>query len=198
MLIKSVHLQGIKAGTVKLAFRRWQKPAVKEGTLLKTFIGLVKVVSISTVKESQITQKDIRDAGFDDRELFLKSLRQNDNHNIYKIELRYYSEDPRLELRNNTTLTNSALEELNNKFDRLDKYGKQGLWTKKVLLAIKENPKLRAVDLAKLTGFEKQWLKLNIRKLKNLGLTISHEVGYELSPLGKSLVKRHANQNEGW
>lgn len=189
MLIKSIHLQGIKAGTIRLAFRSWEKPAVKKGTLLKTFIGLVKVVSITSVKESQITRKDIRDAGFENLEQLLKSLRQNDGNNIYKIELRYHSEDPSIELRSKTTLTNSALEELNNKLDRLDKYSKQGLWTKKVLLAIKANPQLRAVDLAKLTGFEKQWLKLNIRKLKNLGLTISHEVGYEISPLGKALLK---------
>lgn len=191
MLIKSVHLQGIKSGTIKLAFRRWEKPAVKEGTLLKTFIGLVKVVSISTVKESQISKKDIKDAGFENKEQLLKSLRQNESSNIYKIELRYHAEDPRIELRENTALTESAYAELKDKLVvRLDNYSKQGLWTKKVLLAIKENPKLRAVDLAKLTGFEKQWLKLNIRKLKNLGLTISHEVGYELSPLGTAFVKR--------
>lgn len=189
MLIKAVHLQGIKSRTIKLAFRRWEKPAVKEGTLLKTFIGLVKVVSISTIKESQISKKDIKDAGFENQEQLLKSLRQNVG-NIYRIELRYYAEDPRIELRENTALSESAHAELKDKLVRLDNYSKQGLWTKKVLLAIKENPKLRAVDLAKLTGFEKQWLKLNIRKLKNIGLTISHEVGYELSPLGKTFLKR--------
>lgn len=46
------------------------------------------------------------------------------------------------------------------------------------------------MDLAAITGFEKIWLKLNIRKLKNLGLTISHEIGYELSPLGKLYLKK--------
>lgn len=190
MLIKSIHLQGIKSGTIKLAFRSWEKPAVKEGTLLKTFIGLVKVISISKIKVAQITKKDIKDAGFENLEQLLKSLRQNDGNNIYKIELRYHSEDPRIELRQQTVLTESALTELKNKLVRLDKFSKQGLWTTKVLLAIKDNPKLRAVDLAKLTGFEKQWLKLNIRKLKNLGLTISHEVGYELSALGKIFIKK--------
>ncbi|MBX2916677.1 MAG: hypothetical protein KF856_15515 [Cyclobacteriaceae bacterium] len=150
----------------------------------------MKVVRISTVKESQISKKDIQDAGFENKEQLLKSLRQNDNSNIYKIELRYHAEDPRIELRENTALTESAFADLKEKLVRLDKYSKQGLWTKKVLLAIKGNPKLRAVDLAKLTGFEKQWLKLNIRKLKNLGLTISRDVGYELSPLGGTFVKR--------
>jgi len=190
MLIKAVHLQGIKSGTIKLAFRSWEKPAVKEGTLLKTFIGLVKVVSISTVKESQISKKEIKDAGFENQEQLLKSLRQNESNKIYKIELCYHSEDPRIELRENAALTESAYAELKDKLIRFDKSSKQGLWTKKVLLSIKDNPKLRAIDLAKLTGFEKQWLKLNIRKLKNLGLTISHEVGYELSPLGKAILKK--------
>ncbi|WP_294276703.1 hypothetical protein [uncultured Chryseobacterium sp.] len=41
-----------------------------------------------------------------------------------------------------------------------------------------------------MTGFEKEWLKLNIRKLKNMGLTISHTVGYEISPLGSEYLKK--------
>ena len=35
---------------------------------------------------------------------------------------------------------------------------------------------------------EKDWLKPNEPKLKNLGLTISHEVGYSLSPRGEMLL----------
>jgi hypothetical protein len=190
MLIKSVHLHGIKSGTVRLAFRRWDKPRVKEGTLLKTFIGLVKVVRITIVKEGQITKKDVRDAGFENLEQLLNSLQQRDSGNIYKIALRYHEEDPRIKVREQSTLTESAYTELKNKLVRFDKNSRQGMWTKKVLLAIQHNPHLRAVEVATLTGFEKQWLKLNIRKLKNLGLTISHEVGYELSPLGKAFVKK--------
>lgn len=189
MLIKAAHLHGIKSGTIRLAFRSWQKPAVKAGTLMKTFIGLVKVVSIVTIKETQILKKDSKDAGFENLEQLLKSLNHQAANNIYKIELCYHSEDPRIELRE-SLLTDLVYASLKDKLARLDQHSKQGLWTKKVLLAIKANPQLRAEDLAKLTDFEKQWLKLNIRKLKNLGLTISHEVGYELSPLGKALVKR--------
>lgn len=190
MLIKSVHLHGIKSGTIKLAFRRWEKPRVKEGTLLKTFIGLVKVRRITRIEEGQITKKDIRDAGFENLEQLLYSLQQSDGGNLYKIALRYHTEDPRIKVREQKTLTDSAYAELKNTLVRLDKNSRQGMWTKKVLLAIQKNPHLKAVEVAKLTGFEKQWLKLNIRKLKNLGLTISHEVGYELSPLGKTFVKK--------
>lgn len=190
MLIKSVHLHGIKSGTIKLAFRRWEKSQVKEGTLLKTFIGLVKVTRITRIEEGQITRKDIRDAGFENLEQLLNALQQSDGGNLYKIALRYHTEDPRIKVREQKTLTDSAYAELKNTLVRLDKNSRQGMWTKKVLLAIQKNPHLKAVEVAKLTGFEKQWLKLNIRKLKNLGLTISHEVGYELSPLGKTFVKK--------
>lgn len=37
---------------------------------------------------------------------------------------------------------------------------------------------LHAIGIARLTGFEKAWLKL----------TISHTVGYALSPLGEQFV----------
>jgi hypothetical protein len=43
-------------------------------------------------------------------------------------------------------------------------------------------------------GSERPALKTNVRKLKRLGLTISHEVGYEVSPRGKAwLGKRSRN-----
>jgi hypothetical protein len=36
---------------------------------------------------------------------------------------------------------------------------------------------------------EKTWLKPNIRKLKEMGLTISLEVGHKISPRGKAYLK---------
>jgi hypothetical protein len=71
---------------------------------------------------------------------------------------------------------------------RLDAAAASGPWTTKVLRAIAKHPMLPAVELAKKTGFEKAWLKINIRKLKNLGLTISHNPGYTLSPRGKAYL----------
>ncbi len=82
--------------------------------------------------------------------------------------------------------------DLRQKLERLDRYSRVGSWTDEVLLTIKFNPNLHAAGIAKLTGFEKDWLKLNIRKLKNLGLTISHTVGYEISPLGNAYLKQAA------
>jgi Mn-dependent DtxR family transcriptional regulator len=53
-----------------------------------------------------------------------------------------------------------------------------------------ENPHVRAQDLADGLGMEKAVFKNDVRKLKELGLTISHSPGYELSPRGKAVLSR--------
>ncbi|WP_439489954.1 ASCH domain-containing protein [Algoriphagus sp.] len=190
MLFKEIHLSGIKSGKITLAFRKWQKSSIKIGSLLHTAFGLVEIRKIETVNENDITDKDALNAGFADNNQLLKSFPHNSTGTIFKISLSYHSADPRIKLREQTQLSELQFTELKKKLERLDNQSKQGHWTKKVLLTIKDNPNLHAIGIAKLTGFEKEWLKLNIRKLKNLGLTISHTVGYELSPLGKTFVLR--------
>ena len=43
---------------------------------------------------------------------------------------------------------------------------------------------------SELTQYRRQAVKADVRKLKTMGLTISHEVGYELSARGKAVLKR--------
>lgn len=189
MLFKEAHLKGIRAGAVTLAFRRWAKSAVKKGSLQKTSIGLVRIVDISEVEEYAISDRDAMHAGFEDRGALMDSLPENPDGRIFKLEVSYHSEDPRIMLRERDALTVDAFADLNKRLARLDNNPTHSNWTSKVLNAIALHPRLRAVDLAGITGYEKEWLKLNIRKLKNLGLTISHEVGYEISPLGYAYLK---------
>lgn len=190
MLIKEIHLRGIESGKITLAFRRWQKPSVKEGSLLHTSIGLVKIGKIETVNENGITEKDALNAGFADKNQLLKSFTHNRTGTIFKISVRYHSADPRITLREQIELSEEQFTDLKEKLERFDNHSKQGHWTEKILLTIQDNPNLHAIRISKLAGFEKEWVKLNIRKLKNLGLTISHKVGYELSPLGKTFVEK--------
>ena len=65
---------------------------------------------------------------------------------------------------------------------RLDRASSHGAWTTEVLQTIAARPAVRAADLAAGFGRETQPFKLDVRKLKNLGLTLSLEVGYRLSP----------------
>lgn len=194
MLLKEIHLLGIKSGKITLAFRKWQKASVKIGSLLHTSIGLVEIRKIEAVNENDITDKDALNAGFTDKKQLLKSFTHNSTGTIFKISVSYHSADPRIKLREQTQLSEQQFADLKKKLERLDNYSKHGHWTRKILLTIKDNPNLHAIGIAKLTGFEKEWLKLNIRKLKNLGLTISHNVGYELSPLGKLFIEKQETE----
>jgi len=53
---------------------------------------------------------------------------------------------------------------------------------------VAEHPARRAPELAALVGRETAAFKLDVRKLKELGLTESLEVGYRLSPRGEALL----------
>ena len=57
-----------------------------------------------------------------------------------------------------------------------------------MLALITEHPERRAGDLADMLGRERAPFKLDVRKLKNLGLTLSHEVGYRVSPCGEAYL----------
>ncbi len=61
-------------------------------------------------------------------------------------------------------------------------------WTRQALQLIADHPGVVSTSLAETAGMERADFKLNIRKLKALGLTISLEVGYRLSPRGVALL----------
>jgi hypothetical protein len=71
---------------------------------------------------------------------------------------------------------------------RLDARAAGGPWTFRTLELIRSHPGLRAGDLCRLAGQDRDRFKSNVRKLKSLGLTESLETGYRLSPRGEALV----------
>ncbi|NIJ54407.1 ASCH domain-containing protein [Dyadobacter arcticus] len=190
MLFTMKHLGEIKSGKITLAFRKWKKLAVKNGSRVQTGIGLVEISALSECNRNDISEQDAIQAGFRDSKSLLAALDKFTEGSIYKMDVKYFSEDPRIDLREQPTMPDEEFEALKEKLTRLDQASKLGNWTIKVLRAIQENPKLRAADLAVKAKKEKEWLKLNVRKLKNLGLTISHEPGYTLSPLGEHYLER--------
>ncbi|SKB86497.1 hypothetical protein [Dyadobacter psychrophilus] len=189
MLIKQKHLEGILSGNITLAFRKWKNLSVKKDSLLKTSIGVVKITDITETDLAQISEEDAKQAGYDHVQALTSELEKTVNGVVYKIQLSYHQPDPRIDLRQKKQISEEELGELKDKLLKLDKFSNQGKWTTKVLNAIQENPRLPAAELAPKVNKEKEWLKVNIRKLKNLGLTISHEPGYTLSPLGEYVLK---------
>lgn len=74
----------------------------------------------------------------------------------------------------------------------MDRRAAHGPWTRDVLQLIARKPRTRAPELAEALGREARAFKTDVRKLKNLGLTISRDIGYELSPRGRAYLAKGA------
>ncbi|MEO1218414.1 MAG: hypothetical protein AAFY45_33090 [Bacteroidota bacterium] len=190
MLFKQRDLLLIKSGKIKLAFRKWKARKAKAGSLVKTSIGELKILSVDEVVESDISEDDAKASGLGSKKDLIEILNKREEGLIYKVAFVYHGEDPRIALRNQAEFSYEEFIELKTKLEKMDARSKSGPWTLVILRAIHKNPELRAADLAQLTGREKDWLKPNIRKLKNLGLTISLEVGYRISNRGEAFLNK--------
>jgi len=188
MILKYAELEAIKSGKITLAFRRWVRPSVKTGGTLKTAVGVLAIDRVARVERSEITERDAAAAGYGSLADLLATLDSRDG-DLYRIEVRFAGADPRVRLREDDRLDAEEVERLRRRLDRLDAASAVGPWTREVLRTIERHPQVVAASLAKQIGFEKDRLKTNIRKLKELGLTISHERGYELSPRGKAFLE---------
>jgi hypothetical protein len=96
--------------------------------------------------------------------------------------------DPRVSLREQADLAPEDRAALDARLDRWDAARADGPWTRQVLRLIAERPGVRAPDLAASLGRETLPFKVDVRKLKELGLTVSLAVGYEISPRGRAYL----------
>jgi hypothetical protein len=90
-------------------------------------------------------------------------------------------------------LSTEDVAEISAKLARLDARSVIGPWTGATLSVICDHPGVLAAMLAKRVGHERDRFKQNVRKLKELGLTESLEVGYRLSPRGHAYLVRRAD-----
>lgn len=192
MLFKAGVLDGIGSGAVTLAFRRWAKPSVREGSTIRTAAGVIEITAVTQVKSSDIGNSDARNAGYASPEALLASLRQGPGQ-IYRIALRLIGADPRAALRA-AIPSAQELDGIKARLARMDASRDQP-WTLSMLRLIAEQPGSRARDLADIAGREMLAFKTDVRKLKELGLTESLETGYRLSPRGRAVI-RHLTQKK--
>jgi len=178
-------------GSVTVTFRRWKTHQVKAGNRYRTPIGMIEVEAVDIVDESAIAGEDVARAGYPSPEALIADLRGTDEQAIYRVRFHAVHEtDPRDALAASDQLADDEVADLDRRLDRLDRSSSWGAWTQATLAAIDANPGVRAGDLADGFGREKEPFKLDVRKLKNLGLTISLETGYRLSPRGKAYRQR--------
>lgn len=189
MMLPLSVLRGVADGSIDRAFRRWEHPRVKAGGRQRTALGVIGFTSVGIVARNDLTGEDASRAGFESLERLLTVLDRRPERPIFRIGLELVGPDPRVALRG-TLPSASELDHILGRLDRLDGASRHGPWTQAVLTAIGERPGTPAIELAGAFGREKMPFKLDVRKLKELGLTESLRPGYRLSPRGESVLAR--------
>ena len=189
MIFRQEFLDGIRNGSITMAFRRWRRPSVKAGGTLLTAAGLLRIRDVIPITIEGILEEDARRAGYESRRALLDELNDRTDGKLYRIELGVLEADPRIAQRKSLP-GSGELDALAARLGRLDARASGKPWTVKVLETIDAHPAVRAGDLCVMVGQEKMAFKVNVRKLKALGLTESLEIGYRLSPRGQNLLRR--------
>ena len=189
MLMPMRFAAGVADGSITLTFRRWKRLQVVVGHRYRTAAGRIEVDAIDVVDPARISRPDAQRAGFTDPDAVRKALRGDEDLPVYRIRFHAVHEpDERSVLAADAALDDETRAEISRRLDRLDRASSHGPWTRAVLRTIAEQPGVRAPNLAQQFGRETQPFKLDVRKLKSLGLTISLRVGYELSPRGRAYL----------
>jgi biotin operon repressor len=177
--------QGLHDGTITVAFRRWRRTQVVAGHRYRTGAGMVLAESVEIISPSDIDAPLATAAGFTDVEAALADLRGPDDLPLYCVRFRALEEpDPRDELANAAVLGAADAAAIRTRLARMDASSKRGPWTATVLERIASHPAVSSEHLAKALDWDRPDFKTHVRRLKALGLTISLDVGYRLSPRG--------------
>lgn len=186
MLLDGELLAAIRRGDVSVLFRRWRRPPVKTGTRQRTPLGIVQVVDLTEIESQEITEADVGAAGFDTVEELVAQFDRWPGR-LYRVEVRFAGPDPRIALANRAELDMDELDQLRTRLERMDARAEMP-WTRETLGLIRSNPGRVSAELAAEMGLERSYFKRRVRRLKELGLTESLEVGYRISPRGLALL----------
>lgn len=181
---------GIWDGSITVVFRRWRTRQVVAGGIYRTPAGRLMIDEVEVVKPSRIRLRDAKAAGYRSVTAARDDLRGDPTDPVYLLRVHPVADpDPRAELAASDDLTPADIDDITLRLGRLDRASSYGAWTGETLLIIAEHSEVRAPDLAAKLGRETLPFKLDVRKLKNLGLTLSFPIGYRLSPRGTAYLK---------
>jgi hypothetical protein len=180
--------EGIANGSITLVLRRWDAPRAKVGGTQRTVAGTIRVDDITEHPGGyRVTAAQARAAGYPDAETAQKELDRRPARHTYVIAVSYMAPDERPELASDDRLTDADVSAISARLDRWDAATEP--WTRQYLKMIGENEAVRAPDLAARVGLDVPRFKRRVRQLKGLGLTISLDVGYRLSPRGRAYLR---------
>lgn len=189
MLFTQDAAAGLASGTITLTFRTWSRPQAKAGGRYRVLGLLLEVDDVKRIDVASITQADARRAGYDSADALRGTLESHaPDGMVWRVEFHCVGPDDRIARLNDATLDSEKLAKLEARLARLDKASAIGPWTSETLQLIAAHPGVVSSVLARRLKMERPAFKINVRKLKELGLTESLEVGYRLSPLGEAFL----------
>ena len=189
MLFSKSAWSGLADGSITVTFRTWARPQAKVGGRYRVAGMLLEATEVQQVAVATLTDDDAVAAGETDLTTLLHRLGQPAPDNmVWRVDLRYVGIDDRIERRTVAELTDDDIATLRTRLDRLDRSAAKP-WTRTTLHLIEKYPGVVSTALARHTGQERPAFKINVRKLKEMGLTESLDVGYRLSPRGEALLR---------
>ena len=190
MLFTADAWPGIADGSITVTFRTWTRPQARAGGRYRVAGMLIEATAVEQVAAGSITDVDAAAAGAADRAALLQRLRNPaDDSLVWRVDFRYVGVDDRVERREDDALTEEDLPDLRRRLDRMDHRDTGPAWTYSTLQLIARYPGVVSTALARRAGYERQAFKVNVRKLKEMGLTESLDTGYRLSPRGEALLR---------
>ncbi|MDZ5698934.1 ASCH domain-containing protein [Chelativorans sp. M5D2P16] len=138
--------------------------------------------------EAVLGEEEAQSAGFASLDELRHDLRDGEGRSLYRIELCGIEVDRRVPLRQESALAPQEAAAIEEKLSRWDKANGRKGYHRAILDAIAAGGGVAAARIAEQLGVEKLKLKRDVRKLKELGLTESLDVGYGLSPRGRALL----------
>ncbi|MEN5074127.1 ASCH domain-containing protein [Isoptericola cucumis] len=187
MLLDARTLRGITDGTVTHTYRRWTVVRVRPGSTMRTRAGVVEVTAVDPVEAGAITDDDAHAAGFRSADAARAWIARRGEGDLYRVGLRVVGEDPRVALRQDADLDDTAVAAISGRLARMDRAAPEP-WTRAYLELIDAHPGVVARELAAGIGMERDPFKIRVRRLKELGLTESLDVGYRISPRGRTYL----------
>jgi hypothetical protein len=188
MLFKADFHERIRSGEIRCTVRIWQSPRVKVGGRYALGAGAVVVDKIYETSLDEITPALARRSGFASLADLLKTAKHGYGERVFVIDFHYDGSRGARPRPETHAVSAEELALLVQRLEAMDARSKIGAWTLETLRAIEARPGVLAAKLARALGRPRDELKRDVRKLKNLGLTYSLEVGYRLTPKGEALL----------
>jgi hypothetical protein len=189
VLLDARTLRGLADGTVTHTYRRWAVVRVHAGSTMRTRVGVVEVTAVDPVSLETVDDADARGAGFRTATTARAWIERRGEGDLYRVGLRLAGPDPRVALREDDDLDDDAVDAIRARLARMDRAA-PAPWTRDYLELIEARPAVVARTLAEGLGMERDPFKIRVRRLKELGLTESLDVGYRLSPRGRAYLGR--------